>query len=147
MVGSLAGAGADVVMLELMDIVASGLVPPEHAGPLDERMRELAALTRRVARRQGAVLVEMRRHPASADPGVYAERPAPPQRPWARDRRGRGGARAARGAPRSAPAQVAITEEELLADLSWPGPPPGEWRVPQRSARRAGARGALVNMR
>ena len=35
----------------------------------------------------------------------------------------------------------------MLADLSWPGPPPGEWRVPQRSARRAGARGALVNMR
>ena len=31
MVGPLRRAGADVVMLELMDIVASGLVPPEHA--------------------------------------------------------------------------------------------------------------------
>ena len=146
-VGSLAGAGADVVMLELMDIVASGLVPPEHAGPLDERMRALAALTRRVARRQGAVLVEMRGHPASADPGVYAG-----------DRlhlNARGHAIVAGEALRVLRSailvrglrEVSITEAELLADLSWPGPPPGEWRVPQRSARRAGARGALVNMR
>ena len=35
-------------------------------------MRRLAELTRRVARRHGAILVEMRGHPASADPGVYA---------------------------------------------------------------------------
>ena len=141
MVGSLAGAGADVVMLELMDIVASGLVPHEFAGPLDERMRALAALTRRVARRQGAVLVEMRDHPASADPGVYAS-----------DRlhlNARGHAIVADEAVRALSAALAaraglrveITEEEILSDLSWPGPPPGEWRVPQRSARRAGARG------
>ena len=146
-VGSLAGAGADVVMLELMDIVASGLVPPEHAGPLDERMRALAALTRRVARRQGAVLVELRGDPASADPGVYAG-----------DRlhlNARGHAIVAGEAVRVLRSailarglrEVSITEAELLADLSWPGPPPGEWRVPQRSARHAGARGALVNMR
>lgn len=146
-VGALAGAGADVVMLELMDIVASGLVPPEHAGPLDERMRALAALTRRVARRQGAVLVEMRGHPASADPGVYSS-----------DRlhlNTRGHAIVAGEALRALSAALAardglrveITEEEILADLSWPGPPPGAWRVPQRSARRAGPRGAPVNMR
>jgi len=139
-VGSLAGAGADVVMLELMDIVASGLVPPEHAGPLDERMRALAALTRRVARRQGAVLVEMRGRPASADPGVYAG-----------DRlhlNARGHAIVAGEAVRVLRSailvrglrEVCITEAELLADLSWPGPPPGEWTVPQRSARRATAR-------
>jgi lysophospholipase L1-like esterase len=71
-VGPLRRAGADVLMLELMDIVASGLVPPEHAAALDVRMRRLAELTRRVARRHGAMLVEMRGHPASADPGVYA---------------------------------------------------------------------------
>ena len=35
-------------------------------------MRRLAELTRRVARRHGAILVAMRRHPASADAGVYA---------------------------------------------------------------------------
>jgi hypothetical protein len=61
--------GADVLLLELMDIVASGLVPREHAAALDGRMRRLAALTRRVARRHGAILVAMRGHAASADPG------------------------------------------------------------------------------
>lgn len=71
-VGPLRRAGADVVLLELMDIVASGLVPREHAPPLDTRMRRLAELTRRVARRHGAILVAMRGHRASADPGVYA---------------------------------------------------------------------------
>ena len=71
-VGPLRRAGADVLLLELMDIVASGLVPPEQAAVLDARMRRLAELTRRVARRHGAILVEMRGHPASADPGVYA---------------------------------------------------------------------------
>ena len=71
-VGPLRRAGADVVLLELMDIVASGLVPREHAAALDARLRPLADLTRRVARRHGAILVAMRGHPASADPGVYA---------------------------------------------------------------------------
>ena len=71
-VGPLRRAGADVVLLELMDIVASGLVPAEHAPALDARMRPLAELTRRVARRHGAILVAMRSHAASADPGVYA---------------------------------------------------------------------------
>jgi lysophospholipase L1-like esterase len=71
-VGPLRQAGADVLMIELMDIVASGLVPAEYAGPLDERMRALAEITRAVADRQGAMLVEMRGHPASADPTVYS---------------------------------------------------------------------------
>ena len=71
-VGPLRRAGADVLMLELMDIVASGLVPAGQAAVVDGRMRRLAELTRRVAGRHGAILVEMRGHPASADPGVYA---------------------------------------------------------------------------
>jgi lysophospholipase L1-like esterase len=65
-------AGADVLMIELMDIVSSGLVPAEYASPLDERMRALAEITRTVADRHGAMLVEMRGHPASADPTVYS---------------------------------------------------------------------------
>ena len=72
MVGALRDAGADVVMLELLDIVAAGLVPPEHAAPIGSRLRRLAQLTRAVAERHGAILVGMRRHPASADPSVYA---------------------------------------------------------------------------
>jgi lysophospholipase L1-like esterase len=71
-VAPLRRAGADVLLLELMDIVASGLVPHEYASALDGRMRRLAELTRRIARRHGAILVEMRGHAASADPGVYA---------------------------------------------------------------------------
>jgi lysophospholipase L1-like esterase len=65
-------AGADLLMLELMDIVASGLVPSEHEASVDERMRGLAEVTRRVAARRGAMLVEMRAHPVCADPDVYS---------------------------------------------------------------------------
>jgi hypothetical protein len=71
-VGPLRRAGADVLMIELMDIVASGLVPSEHATALDARFTTLADATRTVALRHGTVLVRMRRHPASADPDVYA---------------------------------------------------------------------------
>jgi lysophospholipase L1-like esterase len=72
MVGPLRRAGSDVLLLELMDVVASGLVRGERAAALDARLRRLAALTRRVARRHGAILVAMRGHRAGADPGVYA---------------------------------------------------------------------------
>ena len=71
-VAPLRAAGADVLMLELMDIVAAGLIPDPYAEPLDARLRSLATVTRTVAERHGAMLVEMRTHPASADPGVYA---------------------------------------------------------------------------
>ena len=71
-VGPLREAGADLLMLELMDIVASGLIPEEYEAELDERLAGLAAATREVAARHGAMLVEMRGHPICADPGVYA---------------------------------------------------------------------------
>ena len=29
--------------------------------------------------------------------------------------------------------RIEITEEEILADLAWPGPPPGRWPVPEPS--------------
>ena len=65
-------AGSDLLMIELLDIVASGLVPPEHAAALDERFAGLADATREVAARHGAMLVEMRGHPVCADADVYA---------------------------------------------------------------------------
>jgi lysophospholipase L1-like esterase len=71
-VGRLGRAGADVLMIELLDIVASGLVAPEYAERVDARLRSLAGLTRTVAARHGAMLLAMRSHPASADPGVYS---------------------------------------------------------------------------
>ena len=71
-VGPLRSAGADVLMIELMDIVKSGLVADERRDAVDARMRALATVTRDVARGHGALLVEMRAHPACADPTVYA---------------------------------------------------------------------------
>jgi lysophospholipase L1-like esterase len=145
-VGPLRAAGADVLMVELLDIVASGLVPAERAASLDERFSALAGATRAVALRHGAILLGMRHHPASADPGV-----------WASDRlhlNARGHAivaseavralhqaishrRAARMTPGDPsrldthhPLTVELTDEEILEDLSWPGPPPGRWPVP-----------------
>jgi lysophospholipase L1-like esterase len=140
-VGPLRGAGADVLMIELLDIVASGLVPAEHAGPLDERMRALAEVTRAVADRHGAMLVEMRHHPASADPDVYAS-----------DRlhlNARGHAIVATEAIKVMGARIPITielsQEEILEDLFWPHPPPGQWRLerhPGGAGRGATARSA-----
>jgi lysophospholipase L1-like esterase len=136
-VSPLRAAGADVLMIELMDIVASGLVPAEYAAPLDARMRSLAGLTRAVANRHGALLVEMRGHPASADPGVYAS-----------DRlhlNARGHAivateavrvlsralptRTTNGNAGRSPITIELTEQEILEDLSWPHPPPGKWSL------------------
>jgi hypothetical protein len=123
-------------MIELMDIVASGLVPDDYAGPLDERLRALAEVTRAVADRHGAMLVEMRGHPASADPDVYSS-----------DRlhlNARGHAIVATEAVRvlsatlaTRPVAVELTQEEILEDLSWPHPPPGRWEVETRPSGRA----------
>jgi lysophospholipase L1-like esterase len=71
-VAPLRAAGADVLMLELMDIVASGLIAPDHAPSVGARLAALARVTRAVAGYHGAILVRMRKHPASADPSVYA---------------------------------------------------------------------------
>jgi len=68
MVGPLRAADADVVMVALMDIVAAGLVPAF----VDEPLRLLADVTREVAAINDAILVDMRDHPASADPGIYS---------------------------------------------------------------------------
>jgi lysophospholipase L1-like esterase len=142
-VGPLRRAGADVLMIELLDIVASGLVPADHAGPLDERMRALAEVTRTVADRHGAMLVAMRGHPASADPGVYSS-----------DRlhlnaRGHAivGSEAVRvlsavlrgstrqpQTPIDPPIAIELSDEEVLEDLSWPHPPPGRWPLEQGRA-------------
>jgi lysophospholipase L1-like esterase len=71
-VAPLRAGGAAVVMIELLDIVASGLIPPDHAPAIGARLSALARVTRAVAHRQGAILIRMRKHPASADPSIYA---------------------------------------------------------------------------
>lgn len=132
--GPLRDAGADLLMIELMDIVASGLVPEEQAPGLDTRMRSLAEVTRAVAGRHDATLVEMRGHPVSADPGVYAS-----------DRlhlnaRGHAivGSEAVLALSAALPQRregppfaIELTDEEVLEDLCWPHPPPGRWRLPE----------------
>jgi hypothetical protein len=37
--------------------------------------------------------------------------------------------------------RIDITEAEILADLSWPGPPPGRWSTEQRAGEVARAGG------
>jgi lysophospholipase L1-like esterase len=120
-------AGADVVMLELLDIAAAGLVPRAAAEPL----RQLAATTREVASRNGALLVEMRDHPAAADASIYAS-----------DRlhlNTRGHAivgvetlrvlATAVAARRRGELTIDVSMDEVLEDLCWPGPAPGGWDV------------------
>ena len=34
--------------------------------------------------------------------------------------------------------RIEITEEEILADLAWPAPPPGQWPVPAPASDREG---------
>lgn len=72
MVSALRAAGADVLMIELLDIVAAGLIPEEHAPAFDARQASLAAVTRAVAERHGALVVDMRSHPASKDIDVFS---------------------------------------------------------------------------
>ena len=71
-VGPLRAVGAEVMMIELLDIVASGLIAPDHAPAVGARLSALARVTRAVAHHQGAILIRMRKHPASGDPGIYA---------------------------------------------------------------------------
>ena len=131
-VAPLRRAGADVLMIELLDIVAAGLIPPEHADALDERLRALSEITRAVAHRHGALLVEMRTHPAAADPDIYAS-----------DRlhlnaRGHAivGAEAVRVLSEALgtrqalrPPALDLTFDEVTEQLFWPHRPPGEWTL------------------
>ena len=70
-VAPLRAAGADVVMIELLDIVASGLIPPEQSPAVSARLAALARVTRAVAHYHSAILIRMRKHPASVDPSIY----------------------------------------------------------------------------
>jgi EmrB/QacA subfamily drug resistance transporter len=72
LVASLRAAGSDVIMFAPFDISRTGLLSDDHRArwrSLIERMSDLAAT---VARRQGALLVDIRAHPAGAEPGIYS---------------------------------------------------------------------------
>ena len=132
-------AGADLLMLELMDIVASGLVPSgargrarrahERAGAGHARGRGTA---RRDARRDA-------RAPYLRRSGRLCERPPSPERPWPRDRGERGDPRDERRARHEGRGMsdlgldpllaLELSQEEILDDLCWPNPPPGRWNL------------------
>lgn len=72
MVAPLRAAGADVLLIEFLDMTQAGLVPAEHVPRFDAGMRVLAGLVRSVAARHDTLLVAMRGHPAESDPALYA---------------------------------------------------------------------------
>lgn len=67
-VRALRGCGVYVVTMGLFDITRA--VRPDPA--VRRHLYQLSALTRRVARRNGALYVDLTTHPASADPGLYS---------------------------------------------------------------------------
>lgn len=72
MVGALRAAGADVLTVGLFDITRAPVLPEPLRGPLGGRLRELAARTRTVALRHGAVHLDFSCHPAAFDAGIYS---------------------------------------------------------------------------
>jgi len=66
-VAPLRNAGADVLLIELLDIVAAGLIPAEYADLLDRKLSTLAEVTRDIAARHSTILVEMRGAPVDAE--------------------------------------------------------------------------------
>src|SRR5215475_1381515 len=70
LVGALRSGGSDVVMFTLQDISTAW---PELAGsPLLERIQAFNDVTRSVAARHGALVVEMWSHPARSDRSIYS---------------------------------------------------------------------------
>jgi lysophospholipase L1-like esterase len=69
---ALRGAGADVLLVGLLDISRSGVVPPAWVDRIRERLRVHDAIVRRVADRRGALALSVLEHPAAPDPGIYA---------------------------------------------------------------------------
>ena len=69
----LAASGIVPVTIGLFDLARSGLVRASVAGAMARRFDELDRITAEVSRGLGGIHVETHRHPAAADPGIYAE--------------------------------------------------------------------------
>jgi lysophospholipase L1-like esterase len=68
----LADAGAFVVTIGLFDLPRSGLLPPEIAATMTDRLDRLDELTAAVATQVGGLHVDTHHHPRSTDPAIYA---------------------------------------------------------------------------
>lgn len=72
MITALRAAGADVLTVGMFDVSHSPAVPERLRAGLGERMRRLAAHTRRLAERLGTLHVHLTDHPAVADASLYS---------------------------------------------------------------------------
>jgi EmrB/QacA subfamily drug resistance transporter len=71
-VAALRAAGSDVIMMAPFDMSQTELVPDEYKPTWHSLIERMGTLAERVARRNGALLVDLRAHPAGADPSIYS---------------------------------------------------------------------------
>jgi lysophospholipase L1-like esterase len=71
-VAALRAAGSDVIMFAPFDMRRSGLLPADHKPMWGSLIERLGAMAERVARRNDAVLVDFRSHPAGPEPSIYS---------------------------------------------------------------------------
>jgi lysophospholipase L1-like esterase len=71
-VRSLRAAGAEVIMFAPFDMSTSDALPDEYKPRWHSLIEAMTQQARRVARRNGALLVEFGDHPAGADAGIYS---------------------------------------------------------------------------
>jgi lysophospholipase L1-like esterase len=69
LVAALRARGTHVITMGLFDITRA---LPQAGAALRRHLHQLSRLTREVARRHAALHVDLTRHPASADPGIYS---------------------------------------------------------------------------
>jgi lysophospholipase L1-like esterase len=72
MIEELQRAGADVMTVGLFDLSKCPAVPEQFRESLSARTRELAERTARLAARLGTLHVDLSRHPAVDDPGMFS---------------------------------------------------------------------------
>ena len=71
-VAALRAAGSDVVMIAPLDITRTELLPQEHREPWHAVIQRMSEIAQRVTERHGGLFVDLRAHPAGAEPSVYA---------------------------------------------------------------------------
>jgi lysophospholipase L1-like esterase len=71
-VGALRAAGSEVIMFAPFDMSRSELLPADHKPIWGSLIERLGAMAERVARRHGAVFVDLRSHPAGPEPSIYS---------------------------------------------------------------------------
>jgi len=72
MVAALRAAGSEVIMIAPFDMSQSELVPDEYKSKWRSLINRMGDLAERVATRRGALLVDLRNHPAGADSSIYS---------------------------------------------------------------------------